>query len=381
LVVSNNLNIAGPSAKLLSVNGNHNGRVFHVRGGQVQISDLTITGGTNTTSPAAIGGGVLNDVGGSLIVSNCIVIANSSNQKGGGIGSWGGLSVYNSTIVSNSAFGAGIFGAQGGGIYCTNDAWIQNCTISANTASGGFIAGGAGVYGSDPAIFFGLNLIHCTVASNSIVVAGNLQGGGIFNASGCYFFLYDTIVADNSGGTVPDASGQFFAFYSLLGKSNGSTGVTNGVDHNLVGTIAAPVEPRLRPLRDNGGSTPTHALAPDSPALDGAEPADNFLVNIDQRGAPRPFVLPFVAPIGGSDGSDIGAFELATPTLEIQRPGTSAIVSWPAYYGDFTLQSATNLSTATTWIAVAGAPAVVGDRFNVTNAPVSGTRFFRLKNN
>ena len=47
-----------------------------------------------------------------------------------------------------------------------------------------------------------------------------------------------------------------------------STGFTNGVNGDIVGTFAAPIDPRLGPLAKNGGPTRTHALLPDSPAID-----------------------------------------------------------------------------------------------------------------
>ena len=54
----------------------------------------------------------------------------------------------------------------------------------------------------------------------------------------------------------------------------------------------------LAPLADNGGPTLTHALVPDSPAID-ASPVDAECAATDQRGNARP------------QGAmcDIGAFE------------------------------------------------------------------------
>jgi hypothetical protein len=36
--------------------------------------------------------------------------------------------------------------------------------------------------------------------------------------------------------------------------------------NNLIGTLAAPLDPRLAPLAKNGGKTQTHALKKGSPA-------------------------------------------------------------------------------------------------------------------
>ena len=73
-----------------------------------------------------------------------------------------------------------------------------------------------------------------------------------------------------------------------------SVGITNGVDGDIVG-----VDPKLGPLQDNGGPTPTMALLPGSPAIDaGANPLG---LTSDQRGySPR--------VVGAA--ADIGAYEL-----------------------------------------------------------------------
>lgn len=62
-------------------------------------------------------------------------------------------------------------------------------------------------------------------------------------------------------------------------------------------------DPQLEPLADNGGSSWTHALLPDSPALDAGNCA-NGTIATDQRDIPRP----------QGDACDIGAFERAWPT-------------------------------------------------------------------
>jgi hypothetical protein len=74
-------------------------------------------------------------------------------------------------------------------------------------------------------------------------------------------------------------------------------------------------EAGLLPLADNGGPTLTHALGPNSDALD----AGSCSSGTDQRGQPRPVDLFSYA--NADNGCDIGAFEsqleaaLAAPTL------------------------------------------------------------------
>jgi hypothetical protein len=57
------------------------------------------------------------------------------------------------------------------------------------------------------------------------------------------------------------------------------------------------VDPQLQRLASNGGPTLTHALSPNSPAIDAGDNAQ--CPDTDQRGVPR--------PVGS--GCDIGAFE------------------------------------------------------------------------
>ena len=93
----------------------------------------------------------------------------------------------------------------------------------------------------------------------------------------------------------------------------------------------------------------------------------------------REFSARNITNVSGGDGSDIGSFESGSPQLNIQRLTSSVVLSWPAYYGGFTLESVTNLSALNNWSTVSGTPVVVGVQFNVTNASASGNKFFRLR--
>jgi hypothetical protein len=64
----------------------------------------------------------------------------------------------------------------------------------------------------------------------------------------------------------------------------------------------------LAPLASNGGPTHTHALLAGSPALDKGR---SFLLPFDQRGLLRAADSPKFTNAGGSDGADIGAFEVS----------------------------------------------------------------------
>ena len=129
-------------------------------------------------------------------------------------------------------------------------------------------------------------------------------------------FLSDTninsIFAGNTtSGTGADMSGTFTSGgYNLVGVGAGSTGFTNGVLADQVGTAGSPIAPLLQPLAANGGPTLTHALSPLSPARDKGSAGGGLTV--DQRNVARPYDDPGIANATGGNGSDIGAFEAQT---------------------------------------------------------------------
>lgn len=68
------------------------------------------------------------------------------------------------------------------------------------------------------------------------------------------------------------------------------------------------------------------------------------------------------------------------PWLEVQRSGTSAILSWTALAGGYQLQSNTNLlNVGTVWSNVSQVPVISGKRQAVTNNLLSPLQFYRLK--
>jgi len=142
-----------------------------------------------------------------------------------------------------------------------------------------------------------------------------------------------------------------------------------------VGSLASPIDPVVGVLQDNGGPAFTHALKPGSPAID--KGISNGLAT-DQRGAPRPFDYAPVANASGGDGSDIGAFESGTPQLSIQADGPNVVLSWPGYYGGFTLQIG-SLSPSDTWLNFPRVVGTVGNQYHFTNGPISGNALFRLQ--
>jgi uncharacterized repeat protein (TIGR03803 family) len=69
---------------------------------------------------------------------------------------------------------------------------------------------------------------------------------------------------------------------------------------------------------------------------------------------------------------------VSAPHLAIIQSGTNVVLSWPANFTGFTLQSTTNLVSPAIWTPVAPAPVVVNGQ-NTVATPISGTQqFYRL---
>ena len=335
LLISKALTIQGPGANLLTIDAGNASRVLRIdaHGRAVSIFGLTFTRGQTTRGPE--GGGIRNDS--NLTLTACTVSACgsaadvNSDAKGGGIYNATGSSIQlvRCTLHGNLVSGgAGFHGGSGGSGYggaLWNDqgamASLQNCTITGNTAVGGpapcnqFPCGGpgsgrgAGIYNAGDLV-----IAACTIASN----AATDGGGGIWSVGDSQ--ITNSIVAENisAGGASPDAAGSFESNgFNLIGRSDGSAGFTAIGDQT--GTIAAPLDPKLGPLQDNGGSTWTRALLPGSPAIDAGISAN---LSTDQRGGVRTYDYPNIPNSPGSDGTDIGSFELAVPLVRLGNIST-----------------------------------------------------------
>ncbi|HMZ20039.1 MAG TPA: choice-of-anchor Q domain-containing protein, partial [Blastocatellia bacterium] len=293
--INTSLSINGPGASQLTISGNNAVRVFNTGSNALDVtfSGITIANGLVTSAGNALGAGIFSGSTGAGVVTvmNCVLTGNTVNttgatSAGGAIfnNSTGTVNVISSTIAGNTATGpnrngAGIFNngtgsvnvtnstlsgntaGSGGGIYNNGGGTVTvtSSTISGNSASGSIVFGG-GIFNSNAGT---VNVSSSTISGNS----ANTNGGGIYINGVGTVNVKNSIVAGNAAGTGPDAFGAFTSQgFNLIGKSNGSTGFNATGD--LTGTIAAPLDPRLGPLADNGGPTQTHGLRGDSPAID-----------------------------------------------------------------------------------------------------------------
>jgi predicted outer membrane repeat protein len=295
--------ISGPSGgaqvvQRSTAGGTPNFRLFNVGSGvTAAFNNLTITNGNTTVD----GGGIFNS--GTVTVTNSTVSGNTATTLGGGIYNGSTLTVTNSTVSGNTA------STFGGGLVSIALATVTNSTISGNTAknSGGAIASTNTV-----------TLTNVTITGNRSDSddAGAETGGGLFPNGGTAT-LNNTLIAGNfrgTGTTRDDVSGAAVVAASknnLIGDGTNLTGITNGSQGNQIGTGAAPIDPLLQPLANNGGVTRTHALGQNSPALGkGSTTVANYSV-FDQRGASRDNGTP-----------DIGAFEVNHPLAPVGVPTT-----------------------------------------------------------
>jgi hypothetical protein len=296
LAIDREMTIQGPGARKVTVT-NATGPGFEISGSAaVVIADLTI--GNN----AAAG---VND-NGNVVMTDCTIAGN----LGGGIsvGQSDSLSLTRCAITGNSTY-------QGAGIHNDGTAVLTNCTIANNTAiysTSVMMSGRAGgIFNNSIGT---LTLTNCTVSENAATGNPNGDDGGGLELNGTVH-LANTIVAGNTtDGTGPDIFGAGVSDgYNLIGISNGSSGFTNGVKHDLVGAANNPINANLGALRNNGGQTNTKSLGVGSPAINAAN--DAVAPATDQRQYVRP------------DTADIGAFEYnATISVTLANISTRALV-------------------------------------------------------
>jgi filamentous hemagglutinin family protein len=299
----------GPTQTIISGDANNDGtgdhRVFNIGGtGPITLdgfaaiygnanggaglyntsTNLTVNNSLFTNHVSSdLGGAIRNTAGGIMTVNNSTFSNNWANDDGGAIynGDVGSrLTVTNSTANNNRTE------TRGGGIANGNDGIteIRNSTISNNTSR----QHGAGLYNNTNGT---LTVLSSTIANN----ASEQEGGGIRNEGGGSTVSFgNTIIAGNSSPTNgPDARGDYVDLgNNLIGKIDDSSGFTSPT--TLFGTSLSPLDPLLAPLSNYGGPTQTHALLPNSPAINRGN-----ATGTDQRGVPRPV----------TSASDIGAYE------------------------------------------------------------------------
>jgi hypothetical protein len=278
-------------------------------GGGVMAETGTFRGSTfRGNSASDDGGGIWTFY--SADITRCTIENNRAADQGGGLWAFVTANVTNSALRGNVA-------AQGGGLFADKTVFLTNSSISGNAASGAIgggglwadaatltgctVSGNATVAGGGGGISSGTTtLLNCTIVDNVALALG----GGV-HALGGPFNVKNTLIALNLvglNGTGPDTAGTFTSQgNNLIGA--GGTGFADGINGDIVGTSANPIDPKVGPLANNGGKTKTHALLAGSKAIDAGNNVN--APPTDQRGQPR-------RKDGNGDGIarvDIGAVE------------------------------------------------------------------------
>ncbi|MFZ4851256.1 MAG: PKD domain-containing protein, partial [Caldilinea sp.] len=267
----------------------------------------------------------------STFVGNITFVGNSttSNVRGPGGGaitlsSSGQLTVINSTFSGNSSQN------DGGAIYQTNGGLqIGQSTFTGNTAQGG----GGALYSSG----------GMTTTIEASIFSGN-RAGVVFGA-------LSHEIARNISSPTPTLRYNLWghagvntadALYNVMPAGTDIVATANGTRPTALNAILNTT------LADNGGPAWSHALLPNSPALDASGACS---VDFDQRGVSR--------LVGGSSlrACDLGAYE-----FEAAITGLAAINSSPTTLGNATRLTATvtaGSNVGYTWNFGDGSPVVV----------------------
>ena len=265
------------------------------------------------------GGGVRYDGTGDVKIFASQFTGNTAVGDGGGF-----LNTNNAALtISSSTFNNNRSNGDGGGLFLATGvaSSLTNVTISNNVAQGN--GGGLFDKGSNGGV---ITLQNDTIAFNSAQSAG-----GVFDGDAT-MRLINTIIAQNLSAVNGDPDVDGVLLNRIVDVGNNFIGNNFGVDGFLIagapnahgsfiGSSAAPLDPLLGPLTDNGKlgqvSTLTHANLPNS-GNNGVRDRgqDAGAPTTDERGLPR---------VSGAH-TDIGAFEFQNPDTAVSVSGPTGTI-------------------------------------------------------
>lgn len=341
------LTLNGPGADHLTIDGDASDYYFHrifdhTRFGTLSINDMTLADAhyIGFAPGAIVKGGCVYSAGSvslsGAVITGCMVDTITADYAlGGGVYALGDLTLDHSVVSLNTAF-APSNEAEGGGVFVrgnlrATDSWIHGNAVIAPTSYGK--GGGLVVLGSG-----NVDIVRSTLSWNS----ADFSGGAYVNTSGSIEVVNSTISSNAASRYVGGASllpaatlanstvtsnlaenanfgAGIYAFdltvQSSIVANNRDAAQTTMLDifagsihgsDSLITSASSPVPdgtvvacPRLKPLQDNGGPTPTHKLIAGSPAID--EGNNAIPLATDQRS------MGFARTFGTK--TDIGAYE------------------------------------------------------------------------
>lgn len=248
-------------------------------GGALHAQIFTQSGGTFRDNLAKSGTGGAIHYTNYVLLDRLRFLFNGSLQSGGALHSTGAGSL--ASRVLRSEFTNNATAGDGGAIYSRGELVLVNTTISSNGAGGD--AGGLYIREGSS-----VTATHVTIA---------------FNQSGGDLYKYGNLMLRNSIISTP---GQPDCVVLLENPEIISLGNNLSDDTSCEGldepTDKQSTNPLLQPFEIDDNNTRTHALQPNSPAIDAANLAACLaepVSGVDQRSALRP----------AGNGCDIGAHE------------------------------------------------------------------------
>ena len=265
-----------------SLISNNDGTGIDISGYGSSVLDLVDSVIENNVSSGGVSGGMDVDDLTSLNIIRSRISGNAASAAAAGISvdNVGSTQIVDSVISDNTS---NVQVEAAGLSLRDTDFVIQNTTISNNTLTIGldFFALGAGVTVLN--IDYGL-FSHVTMSGNNIEIYDRSYGSSLAAIDNATLVMQNSIIA-NSEGAPTDCfvSNSQLTIDSASIIEDGSCGATQSGD------------PGLLALADNGGPTPTHALSPNSIAINTGD--TTTCLETDQRGAQRDALC------------DVGAFE------------------------------------------------------------------------
>ncbi len=287
--------------------GGDGGGLFSTATFDYPINPLTVVDSNLHDNFAASAGGAIS-TNSTLVLSGTVLNANHAQFKGGGLftvpGGGATVTVQASTLSRNTAQFGGALEYEG----ASGPLTVVNSTLSHNSVS----HDGGGLYASGGAR---VRLFNTTIAANALsrvhLQTNPMRGGGVFITDTAVITAANTVLADNYytnnlTQVIPDDCFATVTSLHSLGYNLLETTSNCLVSGTTFGNVTGQ-DPKLGPLQNNYGATPTQALLLGSPAIDAGEQpfcenASGAPLTTDQRGLARP----------GGARCDIGAFEYYT---------------------------------------------------------------------
>lgn len=305
------------------------GSVFDFQGQtEVNIANLTIQNGDNSTGNGQGGGINGNTFSTHLIMDNCRIVncrafsKSSSQTSGGGV-------VAARVTISNSEFSGNVCDNEnkagqclGGALAYQSSSTKDHSKIINTTFAKNFSRSNGGAI----FVYRGYtHFINCTFSENE--AAGFLSGSTTYGGQGGAVYSQDTVEVMN---TISWNNKSYAKqdFYQLVGNITLSNSIINNVDSSNVNVKVLgsykQIDPKLDTLAFNCSPTRTYALLAGSPAIDSAMEYQD-MPETDQRG----YSIIEMRDIGAHETNNFVSVEIDADTLCMEDGETVTMKGYP----------------------------------------------------